>query len=118
MTNLVRMLGSTKVLVRIIPLLVMVILMAPTWVAWIFLSQSQRDSTIDMVNSMVGWVSATADINPAEPDRRSQSAEAEQGKVPESVLRNAVAVPQQNHPPSAGLDTKDDKSPGGDEIPL
>ncbi|WP_331756632.1 hypothetical protein [Streptomyces sp. NBC_01568] len=117
MSKFLYALGGMKVLARVVPLIVIVILMAPAWVSWVFLSQSQRDSTVAMVQSMVTWVRATADDQPAASDGVSAPAAVRSGAVPEDLIRQVVADAERIHPPSSGMDTKDGKAPDSGEVP-
>ncbi|MDH6604461.1 hypothetical protein M2164_000096 [Streptomyces sp. SAI-208] len=46
---------------RTLPLLVIVVLSAPAWISWPFLSAARQQVVLEMVRTLAGWSTAAAD---------------------------------------------------------
>ncbi|MDX3577223.1 hypothetical protein [Streptomyces sp. FL07-04A] len=61
-------LGSPKHLLaalRILPLIITVVLLAPAWFFWIFLPEGRQKRVIDLVKQLIEWTRATRDESPS-----------------------------------------------------
>lgn len=50
---------SLLVVARVLPLLVIVCLSAPAWLAWVFLSRERQEMVLEMVKTMGAWACAS-----------------------------------------------------------
>ncbi|MGW7421983.1 hypothetical protein ACWGJB_18295 [Streptomyces sp. NPDC054813] len=46
---------------RILPLIIAVVLLAPAWICWIFLPEGRQKRVIDLVKQLIEWTKATRD---------------------------------------------------------
>ncbi|MEU9241614.1 hypothetical protein [Streptomyces sp. NPDC048385] len=44
---------------RILPLIIVVVLLAPAWLFWIFLPEGRQTRVIDLVKELIRWTKAT-----------------------------------------------------------
>ncbi|MGW3118523.1 hypothetical protein ACWDBW_15530 [Streptomyces sp. NPDC001107] len=44
---------------RIVPLIIVVVLLAPSWLSWAFLPESRQKRVIDLIKQLVEWTKAT-----------------------------------------------------------
>ncbi|MFD7324269.1 hypothetical protein ACFV9D_24760 [Streptomyces sp. NPDC059875] len=51
---------------RIVPLIIATVLLAPAWCCWIFLPRSRQELMIDLTTKLIDWTKATRDA----PQRR------------------------------------------------
>ncbi|MDT0616481.1 hypothetical protein [Streptomyces lancefieldiae] len=51
---------------RIVPLIIVTILLAPAWSCWIFLPRSRQELLLDLTGKLITWTRATRDT----PQRR------------------------------------------------
>ncbi|MET8687407.1 hypothetical protein ABZV77_24650 [Streptomyces sp. NPDC004732] len=47
------------VALRIVPLILVVVLLAPAWLSWIFLPESRQLRVIDVMQKLIDWTKAT-----------------------------------------------------------
>jgi hypothetical protein len=52
--------SSATAVILVIPVLVVVLLSAPAWVAWPFLSADRRTGVLDFLGRLLGWVTVLA----------------------------------------------------------
>lgn len=50
---------------RIMPLLIATVLMAPAWALWIFLPSSRQQLMMDLMGKLIEWTKATRDVPPS-----------------------------------------------------
>lgn len=48
--------GTAIAAILVVPLLVVVVLSAPAWLAWPFLDADRRTAVLDFLNRLVEWV--------------------------------------------------------------
>ncbi|MFF9673717.1 hypothetical protein ACF1GS_18790 [Streptomyces eurythermus] len=46
---------------RILPLIIVVVLLAPAWTFWIFLPEGRQKRVIDLMKQLIEWTKATRD---------------------------------------------------------
>lgn len=46
---------------RILPLIIVVVLLAPAWLFWIFLPDERQKRVIDLMKQLIEWTKATRD---------------------------------------------------------
>lgn len=46
---------------RVVPVLVVVLLMAPAWICWPFLPPARQNAVIEVLKQLVEWTKATKD---------------------------------------------------------
>ncbi|MGW0880360.1 hypothetical protein [Streptomyces sp. NPDC002671] len=46
---------------RILPLIIVVLLLAPAWLSWVFLPENRQRRVIDLVKQLIEWTKATRD---------------------------------------------------------
>ncbi len=51
---------------RILPLIIVVVLLAPAWLSWVFLSESRQSRVIDLVKQLIEWTKATREESPTQ----------------------------------------------------
>jgi hypothetical protein len=44
---------------RILPLIIIVLLLAPCWLCWVFLPEARQKRVIDLVKQLIEWTRAT-----------------------------------------------------------
>jgi hypothetical protein len=44
----------------VIPLLVLLVLMSPTWLAWPLLPKDRRDASVQVLETYLNWIKAVA----------------------------------------------------------
>ncbi|WP_406722866.1 hypothetical protein OG968_23985 [Streptomyces althioticus] len=49
---------------RIFPLIIVVVLLAPAWLSWVFLPEGRQKRVIDLVKQLIEWTKATRDERP------------------------------------------------------
>ncbi|OIJ97755.1 hypothetical protein BIV25_13180 [Streptomyces sp. MUSC 14] len=49
---------------RILPLIIVVVLLAPAWLSWVFLPESRQKRVIDLVKQLIEWTKATREDGP------------------------------------------------------
>ena len=62
------------VAVRTVPLTLCVLLLAPMWLTWPYLSEARRVDVLKMVKQLVDWARATTDSVPSVPQETDDSA--------------------------------------------
>ncbi|MFF4802335.1 hypothetical protein ACFY1U_28685 [Streptomyces sp. NPDC001351] len=50
----------------ILPLIIVVVLLAPCWLSWVFLPESRQKRVIDLVKQLVEWTKATREGRPSQ----------------------------------------------------
>jgi hypothetical protein len=68
----------------VLPLLLIVVLSAPAWAAWPFLSGPRRDAVLQFLGCLIDWVNAIPGPGPTEPALNTNPVPRRSGTLPQS----------------------------------